>query len=228
MVAPAAAAAITVEGLAGWEGDGFGQGYGFVGAGAVKPMGMHGTLVTRLSASYLYYSFESSGTTTSVVAPGVSALTGLRLGFARGSAAVLGGYEVRWEDRRFDAAPDKSGVTGGGVVQADADLGVGRRWRGFVFANYAGAARYLFSRVAVRWQATNLAWKAPVAFFVGVEGIGQGNDESVAAQGGVFLEWTFVPQRLSLALRGGYKDSWSPNGPHRRGAYGGLSVYHRF
>jgi hypothetical protein len=97
-----------------------------------------------------------------------------------------------------------------------------------VFANYAGAARYLFSRVAVRRQATNLDWKDPVAFFLGAEGIGQGNDESVGAQGGLFLEWTFVPQRLSLALRGGYKDSWSPDGPHRRGAYGGLSVYQQF
>lgn len=228
MVGPPVKAAVTIEGLAGWEGDGFGQGYGFVGAGALEPISTRFTLVTRLSASYLYYSFESSGTTTSVVSPGMSAMTGLRTRFARGSAAVLGGYEARWEERRTDAAPDETGVTGGGVVQADADLGLGRRWRGFVFANYAGAARYLFSRVAVRWQATNLEWNDPIAFFIGVEGIGQGNDESVAAQGGPFVEWTFVPQRLSVALRGGYKRSWSPDGPHRRGAYGGLSLYHRF
>ncbi|MBI3606345.1 MAG: cellulose biosynthesis protein BcsS [Nitrospirae bacterium] len=227
-VAPSAKAAVTLEGLAGWEGDGFGQGYGFVGAGAVKSVGARFALVTRLSASYLYYSFESSGIATSVTSPGVTAMTGVRTTLAWGSVAVLGGYETRWEDRRSDAGGEETSVTGGGVLQADADLGLGRRWRGFLSANYAGAARYLFSRIAVRWQATNLEWTYPVSFFVGGEGIGQGNDESAAAQSGPFLEWMIMPQRLSIAFHGGYKDSWSPGGPHRRGAYGGLSMYHRF
>lgn len=227
-VAPPARAAVTLEGLAGWEGDGFGQGYGFVGAGAVTPIRTRLALVTRLSASYLYYSFEALGITTSVASPGVSVMTGLRTEFARGSAAVLGGYEARREVRRTDTTPDETGITGGGVVQADVDLGLGRQWRGFFAANYTGAARYVFSRVAVRLQATNLDWNGPVAFFLGVETIGQGNDESVGVQGGPFMEWALVPQRLSFALRGGYKDGWSPNGPHRRGAYGGVGVYHRF
>jgi hypothetical protein len=227
-VAQPVKAAVTFEGLAGWEGDGFGQGYGFVGAGAVTPIGPRLALVTRLSASYLYYSFESSGSTTSVSSPGVTGMSGVRATLDRGTVAVLGGYETRWEDRRSDAGGEETSVSGGGVLQADTDLGFGRRWRGFLFANYAGAARYLFSRMAVRWQATNLEWTTPTAFFVGIEGIGQGNDESAAAQGGPFLEWSFAPQRLSAAIRGGYKDSWSPDGPHRRGAYAGLSVYHRF
>ena len=153
---------------------------------------------------------------------------GMRTGFAGGSVAVLGGYETRWEERRSDAGGEETNLTGGGVLQADADLSFGRRWRGFLLANYGQAARYLFSRMAVRWQATNLEWKEPTAFFLGIEGIRQGNNESAAAQGGPFFEWSFVPQRLSAALRGGYKDSWSPDGPHRRGAYAGVSVYHRF
>lgn len=222
------AAAGSVEGLAGWEGDGSRQGYGFVGVGALTPMGTRFTLVTRLSASYLYYNFESSGTSTSVTSPGLTGMMGMRVLLTRGSLAGLGGYETRWEHRRSDAGSDESRMIGGGVLQADADLGLGRRWRGFLFANYAGAAQYFFSRMAVRWQATNLEWKEPVSFFIGIEGVRQGNDESAAAQGGPFLEWSFVPQRLSAALRGGYKDSWSPDGPHRRGAYAGVSVYHRF
>ena len=226
--APSPAVAGSLEGLAGWEGDGFRQGYGFVGVGALKPMGARLTLVTRLSGSYLYYNFESSGTSTSVTSPGVTGMTGLRATFTRGSFAVLGGYETRWEDRRTDAGSDETSVTRGGVLQGDADLGLGRRWRGFLFANYAGAAQYLFSRMAARWQATNLEWKKPVSFFIGIEGVRQGNDESAAAQGGPFLEWSFAPRRFSATLHGGYKDSWSPDGPHRRGAYAGLSVYHQF
>lgn len=214
VIAPSSAkAAVTLEGLAGWEGDGFGQGYGFVGVGAVKSIGPHLTLVTRLSTSYLYYTFESLAITTSVTAPGVTGMAGARATLPRGSVSAFGGYETRWEDRRSDDGGEETGVTGGGVLQADADLGFGRRWRGFLFANYAGAAGYLFSRAAVRWQVTNLEWKDPIAFFLGLEGIGQGNDESVAVQGGPFLEWNFVPQHLSAALHGGYKDRWSPDGP---------------
>lgn len=221
-------AAASLEGLAGWEGGDVRQGYGFIGIGALQPMGARLTLVTRLSASYLYYTFESSGTSTSVTSPGVTGMTGLRTMLARGSFAVLGGYETRWEERRRGVGTDERGLTGGGVVQADADQGLGRRWRGFLSVNYAGAARYLFGRLAVRWQATNLDWKDPLTSFLGLEGIRQGNNESAALQSGPFLEWTFVPQRLSVALHAGYKDSWSPDGPHRRGAYAGLSVYHRF
>ncbi len=238
------AVAGSLEGLAGWEGDGFGQGYGFVGVGSLKPMGARLTLVTRLSGSYLYYNFESSGTSTSVTSPGVTGMTGMRVTFTKGSLSALGGYETRWEHRRSDLGRqviviggrrveivghlNENNITGGGVLQADADVGLGRQWHGFLFANYAGAARYLFSRMAVRWQATNLEWENPLAFFMGVEGIRQGNDESAAAQGGPFLEWSFVPQRLSVALRGGYKNSWSPNGPHRYSGYAGVNVYHQF
>ncbi|MEO5658030.1 MAG: hypothetical protein ABIO65_08715 [Nitrospiria bacterium] len=218
----------TFEGLAGWEGDGWSQGYGFVGAGALQPIGPGLTLVTRVSASYLSYAFESEGVTTSVRSPGLSAMTGLRRGLAGGTIAVLGGYETRWEERRIGEGRGATGVTGGGVLQADADVGLGRRWRGFLFGNYAQAGRYLFSRTALRWQATNREWVDPVAFFLGIEGIRQGNDDSAALQAGPFVEWSVVPIRISVTLRGGYKDRWSPNGPHHRGAYGGVGLYHRF
>ena len=64
--------------------------------------------------------------------------------------------------------------------------------------------------------------------FVGPEVTGQGNDETRAVQGGGFAEWSFVPQRVSLSLHGGYKESWSPGESRRRGAYLGLALYHRF
>jgi hypothetical protein len=56
----------------------------------------------------------------------------------------------------------------------------------------------------------------------------QGNDESDAIQGGGFVEWSFVPQRLSLGLHAGYKESWSPGEAHRRGGYLGVGAYGAF
>jgi hypothetical protein len=80
----------------------------------------------------------------------------------------------------------------------------------------------------MRRQMTNLNWKGPTSFFMGLEAIGQGNDESEAVQGGWFAEWNLVPRRVSLALHAGYKERWSPGESHRRGSYLGLAFYHRF
>jgi cellulose biosynthesis protein BcsS len=219
-----------LEGLAGWEGDSHGQGYGFAGFGWLVPAGPRLVVPLRALGSYLYYDFESSGITTKVRSPGVTLMSGIRFPGARGSLTLLGGGEERREHRTEDGAAGTSEVktTSGVVLQADADHALGRSWRGFLFANYGGATRYLYGRTAIRRQMTNLEWKDPTSFFLGLEAIGQGNDESQAVQGGGFAEWTLVPRHLSLAVRGGYKDNWSPGESHHRGGYLGLSLYRRF
>jgi len=232
MVRPleAEAGAKGVEGIAGWEGDSYVQGYGFAGLGWLVPAGAKFVVPVRVFGSYLYYDFESSGATTEVRSPGLTLMSGIRLPGTRGSLTLLGGAEVRREHRTTDTgtpSPEDK-TTSGIVLQGDGDRAFGRRWRGYLFANYGGASRYLYGRTALRYQATNLEWKRPVSFFVGLEGIGQGNDESRAVQDGAFVEWSLVPRNLSLILRGGYKENWSPGESHRRGGYFGFSVYHRF
>jgi Cellulose biosynthesis protein BcsS len=219
-----------LEGLAGWEGDSHGQGYGFAGLGWLIPAGPKLVVPLRALGSYLYYDFESSGVTTKVRSPGVTLMSGIRFPGARGSLTLLGGGEARREQRTDDTGTGTSETktTSGIVLQADGDRAIGDRWRGFLFANYGGATRYLYGRTAIRRQMTNLEWKRPTSFFLGLEAIGQGNDESDAIQGGAFAEWTLVPHHASLAVRGGYKDNWSPGESHRRGGYLGFSLYHRF
>jgi hypothetical protein len=228
--ARAQARAMSVEAIAGWEGDTQDQAYGFAGIGWLVPAGPKWVVPVRVFGSLLDYDFESSGTTTKVHAPGLTLMSGIRFPGGNGSLTLLGGGEGRREHRTDDtgtgAAEDKT--TLGIVAQADGDRAFGRRWRGYLFANYGGASRYLYGRTAMRCQVTNLEWKRPVGFFLGLEAIGQGNDESTAEQGGAFAEWNFVPQRISLALRGGYKENWSPGETHHRGGYLGLSFYHRF
>jgi hypothetical protein len=230
LVAVGDARAGMFESLAGWEGDSHRQGYGFLGAGALIPAGHDLILPVRATASYLYYQYDSTSTTISVRSPGISLMGGARLTGVRGNVTAMAGGEVRREHRVSDIAgtPSRDLTTTGVVVQADGDLALSRRWHALALANFAGAASYLYGRGAVRYQATNLEWKGPTTVFVGVEGVRQGNDESDAAQGGPFLEWNFVPQHLSLGVRGGYKESWSPGQPHRTGAYFGATVYRSF
>jgi hypothetical protein len=220
----------SVEGIAGWEGDSYDQGYGFAGFGWLVPAGASIVVPVRAFGSYLTYNFESSGTITKVRSPGLTVMAGVRFPGTGGNLTLLAGGEVRQEHRTDDtgAVSSEDQTTTGIVLQADGDLAFSRRWRGSLFANYGGASRYLYGRTAARYQVTNLDWKGSTTFFMGLEAVGQGNDESEAAQGGGFAEWNFVKHRVSLTLHGGYKESWSPGESHRRGGYIGLGFYHRF
>jgi cellulose biosynthesis protein BcsS len=235
------AAAGPLEVLAGWEGDTHSQGYGFVAVGGLFPAGTGVEVPLRLTASYLYYTFTDAGTDVSVRSTGASLVTGVRGSGPHGSVTFLVGGEARREHRDpgtvetapgpppAPAAQPATDETIYGVVgQVDGDLTMGKRWRGFLLANYAGAASYIYGRAAVRYQATNVDWTKPTAFFLGLEAVRQGNDESDALQGGGFMELAFVPNHVSLGFHAGYKESWSPGEDHRRGAYLGLGVYRRF
>jgi cellulose biosynthesis protein BcsS len=225
----ASAGAKPVEGLAGWEGDGLHQGYGYGGFGILVPVASHVILPMRILGSYLYYNFTDSSEVTTVRSPGTTGLTGLRVMGARGNLTFLGGAEVRWERRKTDPGSTlRRRTIWGGMFQGEGDLALARRWRALALANYAGAAKYFFGRGTLRYQFTNLDWKGPTSLFAGFEGTRQGNDESAAWGGGGFLECAFVPARVSLSAHGGYKDTWSPGSAHRSSAYFGLGVYRRF
>jgi hypothetical protein len=228
---PAAPArALVLEGLGGWEGDTHRDGYGFTAVGTSLPLGPHVAVPLGVSASFLYYEYDSSGTTVSVRSPGASVTTGIRVSGPRGSMSVTGGGEARWERRDTDLAnaAATTRVTYGAVVQTYDDLAISRRWQTSVFGVYVGAARYIVARAALRYQITNLDWRGRSTFFLGIEGVRQGNDQSDGLQGGGFAEWNFVPLKLSLGLHSGYKESGSPGHTHQPGQYFGTSFYRRF
>jgi len=228
LVSPARAG--NLEGLGGWEGDSRDQGYGFVGVGWLVPKGKTVLFPVRLAASYLYYQYDSTSASIRVRSPGVEARGGVRFFGSKGSVSALAGVEVRREHRETLLAgePERSETITGLVAGLDGDLAFSHRWHGFLFGNYSGAAQYLYGRGALRYQINNQEWRGLQTFFVGVEGVRQGNDESDAFQGGGFLECNFVPQHASLSLHAGHKESWSPGMPHETGGYLGLSLYRRF
>jgi hypothetical protein len=227
---PSTVGAVVMDGFAGWEGDNRQAGYGFVGVGARLAAGRYISVPIGVSASYLYYHYDSAGSDVSVRSPGASVMTGIRVTAPRGSISAMAGSEVRWEYRNlgeWDGSPRKR-TTSGVVLQTYGDLALARRWQVSEFGVYVGAAQYSVGRAAVRYQVTNLDWKDRTTRFVGLEGVRQGNAVSDAFQTGGFVEWNLVPWQLSLGLHSGYKESWSPGQMHQQGYYLGTSLYRRF
>lgn len=221
--------AAPLEAVAGWEGDGFEQSYGFVSVGTSIHEGTRTGVPFRVSGSFLRYNYREREETIDVQGPGCSAMTGIRRAGPGGQFAVLAGGEIRWEqrDRTTGSTPLATVARGSVVGQFEADFTWGRRLRPFVLVTYSGSARYAYGRTGFRWQATNLDWKGPRTWSLGLEGTGQGNSDTDAIQGGALVECALVRSRLSLSLHGGYKDNAFANG-RRRGGYLGLGAYRRF
>ncbi len=219
-----------VEGVAGWEGDGFDQGYGFLTAGVSFLDGRALSIPLRVNGSYLYYNYRETGEVVRVSGPGGAGLIGIRGTRPWGTVAALTGGEVRWErcEREASGGVSASVARGGIIAQVEAEFAWSRRLRPFLLANYSGSARYAYGRAGLRWQISNIDWRRPVTWSLGVEGVGQGNADTDAVQGGVTVECALVRSRVSLGVRGGYKDSASSAGGRRHGGYVGAGLYRRF
>jgi hypothetical protein len=230
LFSPDLARAGVLEGVAGWEGDSRQQGYGYLGLGAQLPARGELTVPFSLSVSYLYYHYDDAGTRISVRSPGASVMSGVRFHAARFSGTVLAGAEIRWEHQETNSLNSlvRRRATTGPVFQFYGEQALASRWQASEFGIYVGSANYIVSRASLRYQLTNVNWKGRTTFFMGIEGVRQGNEFSDAAQVGGFAEWNLLPLRMSLGLHSGYKESWSPGQTHERGQYLGSSLYRRF
>ncbi len=221
--------AAPLEAIAGWEGDSFSQGFGFLTAGALLGEGGRLVVPVRVSGSYLEYNYRDGGSKVSVRAPGASVASGVRGVTRFGTLTALAGGEVRWERREREPQGLSGQVARGGlVVQGEADLAFGRRLRPFLLASYSGSSRYAYGRGLLRWQCSNLDWKGPTTWLLGIEGVGQGNADTDAVQAGAVLEWVVVQARLSLGLHAGYKNAALSETERREGFYAGVGAYRRF
>jgi hypothetical protein len=224
----ARSSATTIEGIAGWESGGSDQGYGFMTAGLLAREKSGGALPLRVTGSYLYYEYERTAGRVTVQAPGVSGLAGVRRSGHSGSISLLLGGEVRRERREPD--PGGGAITaawrGGVVAQAEGALSLGRfQPQGLLV--YSGASRYVYGRGLLRWQCSNRAWTGPTTWFLGLEGVGQGNADVSAVQAGAAVDCAFVRQHLNVGLRGGAKRT-SSGGTDRDGGYFGIGLYRAF
>jgi hypothetical protein len=226
LIAAAPAGAASLEGIAGWEGDVFGQGYGFLTGGVTAHDKAPLSVPFRVSGSYLYYEFDDDAGHVTVQAPGASALVGIRRNGHAGSVTLMAGGEGRRERRERDTGEVGVLWRGGFVGQLECGLSSGRfQPQGLVV--YSGASKYVYGRALLRWQLSNRAWSGPTTWFAGVEGVGQGNADVSAGQAGLAVDCTLVKARTTLGLRGGVKRSDSGNGSVD-GGYVGMGLYRAF
>jgi len=224
----ASSTAATIEGIAGWEGDAFDDGYGFVTAGLIGRDSSAVSIPVRVTGSYLYYRYHDVLGDTRVQAPGASALAGMRRRGTSGSVSLTAGGEVRRERREPVSGNGIVGVVwrGGLVAQAEGNLSLGR-FQPTALLVYSGASRYWYGRGSLRWQLSNRSWAGPITWFAGVEGVGQGNADADAVQAGAAVECALVRSHLSLSLHGGAK-RLSTGGTRREGGYVGVGLYRAF
>lgn len=222
--------ALPLEGIAGWEGDTFDQGYGFAACGYLIGEGGQYLVPVRVAGSYLYYNYIFEEVEVSVRAPGVSGAVGLRSDGDWGTFTALVGGELRWESEEITEEPGSADAVarGGLVLEGEADFELSRRVHPFLLVNYSGSSNYVYGQAVLKWQCSNLDWQESTTWFIGIEGVGQGNPDTDAFQAGGTVECTFVHLDMSVALRGGYKNSaWSEES-RREGGYFGVGLYRKF
>jgi hypothetical protein len=209
----------------GTEMGGRGQGFSYTAIDATQKINNVISLSARVMPSYLTYKYYSGDTLIKAVSPGVNAVGGVKISWGRTSLSVLAGAETRdttlHPDDRYASV---RGHSTAGVVQGEFDTWVAKGTNLNVFANYSGTSDFTYEKGRVKQQVSNLDSKKPYTFYAGVEQfLGRNTDFSEQGVGPV-VEFIYMPQKLSIAVIGGYKhDSTFGNG-----MYWGLRVYKGF
>jgi hypothetical protein len=218
--------------VGGFESDSHDTSYGFVGPSYHRPLNDKLSLKFRVHATHLRYEFENElGGQTRVSAPGIGPGIGLRYG-RKNWVQFTTGVDVKRERREI------TGNGGLSVIERDTRYGVGvgadawltptRRSNVHAMLHYGAASKYTWGRLAARHQVSNMDWHGRHTIYLGLEGVGQGNEDIRSWQVGPLAELVFARTQLSLQARGGYKRSSFDRGPDKDGPYFGVGLWKRF
>ena len=216
--------------IGGYEFDTHATGYAFFGPSYVHPITPTVAWTANLFPNFLYYEFDAPNGTTKVRSPGVGSMVGLRFG-EKNFFKVGAGPQVKWRRTEFQPrsgpSTDVSETRVGANVGAEAYVNPSPRNNVHAQLNYSTTDKYTWGRVGVKRQVNNLTWQRPNTTFVGVEGIGQGNEDIKSVQFGGFVEVVHVPTNVAMAFKAGYKRSTFPAGPDKTGPYFAVTFYQR-
>jgi hypothetical protein len=218
--------------IGGWEGDTHQTGYGFLGPTYIRPLRPNLALHAHIYGNYLYYEFSNSlGGDTKVHSPGFGPALGLRFG-DKTSFTVTAGLDVKHRQEEIRSSTglvsDTTKTRVGAGFGADLYHDLSRTWNLQMIGNYGTVDKYTWARAGIKNQVTNRSWKAQHTLYLGVEGIAQGNKDIFSWQTGGLAEVLFVPSKLSLAFRAGYKNSSFNVGPDKTGPYFAVGLYKAF
>jgi hypothetical protein len=217
--------------VGGFEGDTHDTGYGFFGPEYLRPIKENLSFVGVASVDYLYYEFEDGLGRHNVRSPGASARAGLRFGRTNWFQISAGPAFKRRHLEVFDLAeqPFRSDtdLQFGANVGADMWVNPSKTNNIHGILNHGTVDNYTWGRLAFKQQVANLSWQNRFTPYVGVEYIGQGNDDIRSQQAGAFVEMLHAPSSVSVMLRAGYKRSTYDVGPAKTGPWFAIGFYHR-
>jgi len=208
--------------FAGGEIDTRGQGFSYLGIDLTQKIYENISVSGRVTPNYLTYKYRSGDHLIKAVSPGLYTVAGIKLSWGQTTLGLFGGTEYRHTNLHpDDKNADIRGTTFGGLVQGEFDTWLPSRTNFNLFASYSGTNGFLYERGRIKQQITNLNFKKPNTINVGVEQFYGRNPDFQQVGVGPILEIYNIPNRISLALRSGYKhDSTFGNG-----FYGGLEFY---
>jgi len=211
--------------FAGSEIDGRGQGFSILGVDVTQSINKTVAVAGRVMPNYLTYKYCSGDIQIKATSPGIFAVAGVKLFWDKTMLGVYGGVE----SRNTDLSPDDrtSSVRAhalAGIIQGEFSAWLTNRTNFIVFGSYGGTANFLYEKAGIKQQVTNLDYKSPYTFYVGVEQSMGRNKDFRGENYGALVELFYVPQKISITLRGGYKH----DSTFGDGAYGGLQLYKGF
>jgi hypothetical protein len=211
--------------FAGGEFDGRGQGFSYLGVDVTQKIYQNISLSGRVIPNYLTYRFYSGGQLVRANSPGLYAVGGIKLSWDKTKLGVFGGTDYRHTELAPDIKNAKvRGETLAGVVQGEFDSWLPSRTNVNIYSSFSGTDNFFYERGRIKQQITNLDFKRPYTISAGAEQFIGRNPDFHQEGAGLMLEWYHICQKVSIAVRSGFKhDSTFGNG-----IYGGLELYKGF
>lgn len=217
--------------IGGFEVDTHETGYGFFGPQFIRPFRPNTAFVAGANANYLYYEYATGAGHTNVRSPGVSVMGGLMFGSRNYLQLMAGPTFRRRHIRAIDAADQMLASSSDNYVgmnfmaAGSVDPTSHNNFLGML--NYDSVDRYTWGRAAFKEQVGNFGWQGRFTPYVGVEYIGQGNQDIRSQQYGGFFEIAHAPSSISVMFRAGYKRSSFDFGPDKTGPWFAIGFYQR-
>ena len=218
--------------IGGYEVDSHDSGYGFFGPQYIRPIKPNVSFIGSANVNYLHYEYANAGGGhTTVRSPGVTTMGGLMFGTRNWFVIQAGPSFKRRNVEMFNAADS--------AIGDDKDFKVGfnvgtSAWVDptthnniFAMYNYETVDQYHWGRVAFKEQVANRSFQGSWTPYLGVEYIGQGNQDIRSNQYGGFVEMAHNPSSVSVMFRAGWKRSTFEFGPARTGPWFAVGFYHR-
>ena len=202
--------------------DNHGQGFEYLGLGLGQPLNDHWTFMGKILGNYLHYEYESGFRDIRAKAPGVRLQIGPKY-FTEGRYFIFtAGLDYRNTSLNHrDPGSDTEGARTGGTVEAIFSQDLFQRLTTDLIVNYSTIGNFTWGRGRLKYLTIFDPTKHK--FFVGIEGIGQGNSDYKAQQVGPMIEWQRLKEQFSIVLSGGYKHSSS----FAHSGYVGMEVYYK-